>query len=451
MIYVISFIGIILTILFVVGTHEYAHFITARLVGVKVLRFSIGFGKVIWSYTDKKGTEYALAPIPLGGYVKMLDENEGAVPDSEKHLAYNRQPYYKKFLIVLAGPLCNLFCALLIYWGLFLYGVTTIKPIIGKVESKSIAATAGLKTGMQITHVDNRRTQTWGRILFQLLYHAGNQDTLNIQTVNTKNDKIGIYQLDLTTWEMDNLKPNPLKSLGISIFEPRIPTYIGGFTDGSPAKTAGFETGDRLIKINNKPVNNWYQIAKFIYENPGEKATFTVLRNKKYVKIPMTINSDKHWFGDDTGFIGITPDFKWPDKYIQTIKYSPLVALQEAYYETYEFTVLNLVLLGKMITGKLSFQGLGGPITIFQTAGTALNSGLFSFLNFLAFLSIAIGVINFLPIPGLDGGHMLIQTIEAITRRPLPEIVIEWLYKFGLILIVLVFFQALLNDLLRLY
>lgn len=352
----ISIIGILLTIFFVIGTHETAHFIVARLLGVKVLRFSIGFGKALYRWHDKSGTEYVLALLPLGGYVKMLDENEEPVPNEQLPFAYNRQPFYKKFLIVLAGPLTNIFCAFILYWLIFMIGFITIKPIIDSITPNSLAAQAGLSANQEIIRIDNQPTTTWMGIMFRLLAHAGDQDHVLITVKNKQVEQT--HAVDLFTWRMNKLTPDPLSSIGI------IP--------GAP-KTA-----------------------------------------------------------------------------IHKIKYSPIAALTPAWREINDFTYYNLVILSKLITGKLSLQSLGGPITIFESAGDAFYYGLLPFLSFLAFLSISIGIINLLPIPGLDGGHLFIQIIEFIIRRPLPEAILATLYKLGILLLVFVLVQAMINDVLRL-
>lgn len=362
----ISILGILITIFFVIGTHESAHFIAARLLGVKVLRFSIGFGKTLFRWTDKKGTEYVFALIPLGGYVKMLDEGEGNVPSEELPLAFNRQPFYKKFLIVLAGPFVNILCALILYWVIFMIGFVSIKPVIGEVTPHSIAELGGLKANQEIISIDNDRTLTWTGILLRIIAHVGNQDQLKIETKNVKNQKIETHVLDLSHWQLEGLKPDPLDSLGIIPYQPNI--------------TSG-----------------------------------------------------------------------WPKELLNKNQYAPFTALTYAWKQIIDFTYFNLLLFGKMVTGKLSLQSLGGPITIFTSAGQALNYGFLSFMGFLAFLSVAIGVINLLPIPGLDGGHLFFQFIEFIIRRPLPEAIILFAYRLGIFLLLFLLIQSFVNDILRLY
>ncbi len=360
---IISILGIILTIFFIVGIHEFGHFIVARMLGIKVLRFSIGFGKPFYRWYDKKGTEYVLAPIPLGGYVKMLDETEDQVPKEELHLAYNRQPIYKRTLVILAGPFFNFMLALIIYWFIFLIGFTSIIPLIGKVLPGSIAANAGLKPQNEIISIDNRPTKNWSNVLIRLIPFIGDHDTLVVETKPLHGNTATKHTLNLQTWKIDELKPDPLTSLGIEPYIPSTP------------------------------------IPKYL---------------------------------------------------IRTIQYGPMTALSHANQNTIDFIYLNFLFMGKIITGKVSLQSLGGPISIFQGAGTALNTGILPFFSFLAFLSIAIGVINVLPIPGLDGGHLLFYCIEFITRRPVSPALQLLLIRFGLILLMLLLAQAVSNDLMRL-
>ncbi|OGT55546.1 MAG: hypothetical protein A3F14_05130 [Gammaproteobacteria bacterium RIFCSPHIGHO2_12_FULL_43_28] len=359
MLYVlISSAGILFTILFVIGTHEYAHFITARLLNIKVLRFSIGFGKRLFGWQDREGTEYVFALVPLGGYVKMLDENEGTVPEEERHRAFNRQPFYKKFLVVAAGPLANIFCAFALYWLLFVIGITTIKPMVGNIIPGSIADTSGMQANQEIIKIDNEPIVSWISVIFRILTHAGDKDQLKIETRSLTTNAKNTYQLNLANWKLNELNPEPLESLGIEPYTPPV-----------------------LVEI----------------------------------------------------------------------RHSPIAAILPAWQQITQLTYFNFLLFGKMLTGKLSLQSLGGPVTIFQSAGDALYYGLRSFISFLAFLSISIGIINLLPIPGLDGGHLIIQLIESIIRRPIPERVLLLVFRLGFAFIFVILIQALINDIVRLF
>lgn len=446
----ISIIGILLTIFFVIGTHEAAHFLVAKILGVKVLRFSIGFGKPLKSWYDKSGTEYVIAPIPLGGYVRMLDESEGNVPTSELPHAYNRQPFYKKFLIVAAGPVCNLLCALVLYWIIFMIGFVTIKPIIGTVLPNSIAAHAGMKPNQVIQQVDNQTTNSWTGIIFRLLSHTGNQDHLTIQVLDEQNNKQETKVLDLTNWKMSELNPDPLSSLGILPYEPIIPLIIGLIAPESPAAASELKIGDKIRTINHKTVTSWEEVMQYIYKHPNELIDIGVVRAGKSITVPVKIGYQRNLFAKH-GWLGIGPKFSMPPNLLSKIQYSPLPAIQHAYRQVHDLIYLNLLLFGKMLSGKLSLQSLGGPITIFDSAGDALNSGMLAFISFLAFLSIAIGVVNFLPIPGLDGGHLFLQLIELVIRRPIPDKVLGILFQLGFFFLLFMLIQALANDLLRIY
>lgn len=448
---VISILGILITIFFVIGTHEAAHFLTARLLGVKVLRFSIGFGKALWRWHDKTGTEYVLALVPLGGYVKMLDQSEGEVPKEELHLAYNNQPFYKKFLIVSAGPLTNIFCAFVLYWLIFIIGFTTVKPLIGSVTPGSIAAQAGLKANQEIVKADDGSVSAWTGFMLRLISHAGDNDQMTMAVMNTGDHKIEQHTLDLATWQLNGLTPDPLTSIGITPYMPDIPLIIGKMTANSPATAANLRIGDKLMTVNNQPIKTWDVLIDMIIAHPDETMTFTVERDNKMITLPVVIGHKTNILFKKSGYLGIGPNFTLPKEMLREVKYGPLAAIPQAWDEIYDFTYFNFLLVGKLITGKLSMESLGGPITIFDTAGDALNIGLVSFLSFLAFLSVSIGVINFLPIPGLDGGHLFIQIVELIIRRPVPEKIMLGLYRLGFMLILFVLVVAVVNDLMRLY
>lgn len=442
--------GIIITILLVVGVHEFGHFIVARLCKIKVLRFSIGFGKKLFSWNDKQGTEYVLAAIPLGGYVKMLDEEEGTVPKEELHLAFNRQPVYKRFLVVAAGPIFNFIFAALLYWLLFVIGFNTIKPIIGEVTPNSIAAKAGLRAQEEITKIDDQKTPSWGSVVLKILARTGEQSELRVQAVPRNTESPESYVLNLSDWRMDALKPDPLASLGIIPYSPSIEPVINSIQPDSPALNSGLKVGDKILAINKQPIRDWLDIVTIISKTPGETLQFQISRQHKTMIIPVTVGTKKSLFSKKRGYLGLAPKIESHPELIRKNQYGLFAAIPEALHEVNNFITLNFIVIGKMFTGKISLHSLGGPITIFESAGTALNEGITPFLSFLAFLSISIGFINILPIPGLDGGHVLFQFIEVITRRPLSQRVQIFFYRIGLILLFLLIIQALSNDILRL-
>lgn len=446
----ISIVGIIITILLIVGIHELGHFWVAKLCGIKVLRFSIGFGKKLLSWQDKSGTEYVLAAIPLGGYVKMLDEDEGTVSKKDLKFAFNYQPYYKKFAVIAAGPLFNLLFAFVIYWVLFIVGFSTIAPVIGKVEPHSIADNAGVEPMQMITDIDGNETHNWTTVIVHLISRAGDKSSLNMQTKNIETQKSQSYTMHLHNWHMDELKPDPIASLGITPYEPVIPAVIGKLLPDSPAAKSGLKSGDKILYIEEKPIDDWVSLITFVEKHPDQTVLFSVQRGNQIQTIPVTIGHINDLFFTRHGHLGIGSAFVWPKNLIQDNKYGPIDAISHAWQDVKIFTDMNLIIFSKMLTGKVSFKSLGGPITIFEYAGVALNHGIISFLSFLAFLSISIGIINVIPIPGLDGGHLLIQTIETVTRRPISERWLSLFYRMGFIMLILIMIQALVNDILRL-
>jgi len=447
--FLISLLGIFITIFLVIGIHEFGHFITARLCGIKVLRFSIGFGKTLFRKQDKRGTEYVISLIPLGGYVKMLDEAEEPVPSSELPYAYNRQPIYKRIAVIAAGPFFNFIFSAVLYYVLFVVGFTTIIPITGNILSNSAAAHAGMKPQEEILQIDHHPVSTWYSIVIKLLERTGDKNTLNIETQDLKSKKHETYSLDLSQWKMDALKPDPLESLGITPFQPNILPVIFIIQKNSPAEHAGLKIGDKIVSLNNKSIKDWMELITTIVNAPEKTFNFEILRDGKIIVLPVTIGYQRNIFYKKHGYLGIAPNITYPKNLLRIEQYSPIEAFFRSAEEVKNFTDLNFIILGKMFTGKVSIQSLGGPLTIFESAGHALNNGMIAFMSFLAFLSISIGVINILPIPGLDGGHLLFQLVESIRGKPLSERILLLFYRLGLVLLFFLIIQSLSNDLLR--
>lgn len=446
-----SVVGIIITIFFVIGFHEFAHFIAARLLNIKVLKFSIGFGKALFRFHDKKNTEYVIALVPLGGYVKLLGETEETDPKDSKY-AFNTQPFYKKFLVLAAGPFANLLSAFILYWIIFIVGFSSIKPIIGEISPQSIAARSGLQGQQEILSVDNDPSPSWMAVMLRIAAHVGNQDQLQIETQSLSTHQKQIFILNLADWTLDNqLKPDLLASLGIVPYEPTVPPVIGIIKENSPAARSSLRVGDRILKINSQAIQNWHQLVNFVQEHPDQTVTFTIARQGKTINHSVYIGYKKAFLINKTGYLAMGPQFIFPKHLLRQFKYGPLDAIPHAFKEMTNFIYFNFILFGKLLTGKMSLESLGGPITIFETAGTTLEYGLISFIGFLAFLSISIGIINILPIPGLDGGNICIYFIEFLIRRPIPEKILFIAYQGGILLIAFVMIRAILNDVLRLY
>jgi len=446
----LSLVGILITIFFIIGIHEFCHFLAARLLGIKVLRFSIGFGKVLWRSRDKQGTEYVISLLPLGGYVKMLDETEEPVAAYEKPYAFNNQPFYKKFLVVIAGPLSNIVAAFFLYWLIFVIGFSAPVPLIGTIAPHSIAAEAGLKTQEEIVSVDGQSTQSWLAALMRIFVHIGDNDHMRITLQNPNTHAQKTYTLNLTNWHVDPLQPEPLQSLGITPYEPLIPLVIGIISPESPAALSGLKIGDKIIAINKKPITHWEQVLTIVSEHPSRLLTFAVEREKQVITVVVTTGYQRTLSLHKVGYLGIGPNVELPANLLRHIQYSPVAAVPRAWQEISDFVQFNFMSIAKLLEGKISLQSLGGPITIFTSAGTAINYGIVPFLSFLAFLNIAIGVINLLPIPGLDGGHIVFQVIEAVIGRPVPLSIQMFCYRLGFIFLLFIILQAIANDVMRL-
>jgi regulator of sigma E protease len=449
--FLIQVIAFIITILILVSFHEAGHFCVAKLLGVKVLRFSIGFGKSIYRHLGKTGTEYIIALIPLGGYVKLLDERETVVPESEKHLEFNHQPLWVKTAIVLAGPLTNIIFAIFGFWLMLILGVQTLRPIAGNIAPNSIAAKAGMQTGDEINMVDGRSTPSWQKVMFRLIDRVGETGYLIFNTKNIYTQQVHTYDLNLEHWNINPLNPDPLSSLGIQPLQPPLPAILEAVDYGSPAANAGLQPHDKILTIADHTVRDWYDLVKYLRAHPGQIATVQYLRDHKSRSTTLTIErklSGFHWIG----YIGVkTKSVVTPPYMLRMRQSSLLAALPEAGSETWHFLVFNFVVVKKMILGQISLSSLGGPISILKVADQALRQGFAIFFGFLALISVMLAFINILPIPGLDGGHLLNYLIEFIIRRPLSLTYQILSIRIGMFLLLLLIAFATINDILRLF
>lgn len=404
-----SLIGFVLAICLLTAIHEYGHFWVARCLGVKVLRFSIGFGKTLFSWYDKRGTEYSLSAIPLGGYVKMLDEHEGAVPSSEMHLAFNNKSVWRRMLIIVAGPVHNLLFALLAYWLAFMLGISSVIPILGDISKDSMAYLAGLRSGQAIVSIDAQPVYSWEDVLLALVSHAGDNSNIDVTVRNIDNNIISEHVLTYSPNLQQN-NENLLEKVGFEPLDPVSP-IIAKVLPSSAALVGGLQAGDRIISLNSQPVTNRTQVIKFLQNTSEQAIPVTVLRDNTELTIYLTpIN----------GKIGIQfVSQPLPENFIYVQHYAVLPALFKAYTRTKEYTVLTFQFLGKIVIGKISMENIGGPIAIAQYAGKTVQSGIEHFLEFLALISISLGVLNLLPIPILDGGHLLYCIIEIVRGKEL--------------------------------
>lgn len=446
----ISIAAFIVAIGILVVFHEWGHFWVARRLGVKVLRFSVGFGKPLWRYQSKSGVEFTVCAIPLGGYVKMLDEREGPVPAECVSQAFNRQPVWRRFLIVLAGPLFNFLFAVLAYWLMLMIGVTSIVARIGDIAPNSIAYHAGLHVGEEIVQIDNVPTLSWQQVYRELLLRLGDHDKLKV-VIKTPEGAKDTRWLDLKTWELQGDKPNPLHALGITPYQPPIPAIVDEVIGETPAAKAGFLPHDEIIAVAGKPVHDWQSFSHYVAPRANQSIAVTILRNGAPLTLTVIPRLKVADTGESVGFVGLIvkiPHVIPPDLLVKE-RAGPLAGLLEAVQRTQQNIQMTFHLIGKMIMGQIGVKHLSGPISIAEGAGTTAVLGLSEFLGFLALISISLGVLNLLPIPVLDGGHLLFYLIEGVMGRPVSEKVQLWGFKLGFIFLIFLMIIAFYNDLVR--
>ncbi|QIH06501.1 MULTISPECIES: RIP metalloprotease RseP [unclassified Pseudomonas] len=443
-------IGTLVALGVLVTFHEFGHFWVARRCGVKVLRFSVGFGMPLVRWSDRQGTEFVIAAIPLGGYVKMLDEREGEVPVGELDQAFNRKSVRQRIAIVAAGPIANFLLALVFFWALAMLGSQQVKPVIGEVEVGSLADKAGLSSGQEIVSIDGEPTSGWAAVNLQLVRRLGESGTLQLVVREQGATADSPRQLVLDKWLKGADEPDPIRSLGIRPWRPALPPILAELDPKGPAQAAGLKTGDRLLALDGKPLDDWQQVVDWVRVRPDAKVVLHVERDGAQLDIPVTLSSRGESKAPN-GYLGAgVKAVDWPPQMLREVSYGPIEAIGEGARRTWTMSVLTLESLKKMLFGELSVKNLSGPITIAKVAGASAQSGIADFLNFLAYLSISLGVLNLLPIPVLDGGHLLFYLIEWARGRPLSDRVQGWGVQIGISLVVGVMLLALVNDLGRL-
>ncbi|CRN07182.1 RIP metalloprotease RseP [Pseudomonas fulva] len=443
-------IGTLVALGVLVTFHEFGHFWVARRCGVKVLRFSVGFGTPLVRWHDRQGTEFVIAAIPLGGYVKMLDEREGDVPPALVGQSFNRKPVGQRIAIVAAGPVANFLLAIFFFWVLAMLGSQQIRPVIGTVENGSPAAAAGLTAGQEIVSVDGKPTNGWSAVNLQLVRRLGESGMLNIGVRDEGSSTEQQRQVKLDQWLKGADEPDPIRSLGLQPWRPAIEPVLAEIDPKGPAGAAGLKTGDRLLGIGGQSVNEWQQVVDSVRARPGAQVVVRVERDGAPLDVPVTLGV-KGEGEAAAGYLGAgVKGGQWPASMLREVSYGPLEAVGEGLSRTWNMSVLTLGSLKKMLFGELSVKNLSGPITIAKVAGASAQSGVGDFLNFLAYLSISLGVLNLLPIPVLDGGHLLFYLVEWARGRPLSDRVQGWGVQIGISLVLGVMLLALINDLGRL-
>jgi regulator of sigma E protease len=441
----------VFTLALLVTVHEYGHFWVARRCGVKVLRFSVGFGKPILRWRDKQDTEYVIAMIPLGGYVKMLDEREDEITPGMEPYAFNRKPVLQRIAVVAAGPIANLLLAVLAFWFLFLSGESGIAPVIGKVEPGSIAEIAGLEPGQEIVAIDGHPTPTWQAVNFRLIDRIGDSGPLLFSARYADSDLDYQSTGTLVNWLSDVEAPRLIQSLGLEEYRPPLEPVLDEVMPDSPAQRAGLLTGDRILSADGIAMTSWYDWVDYVKARPDDTMILQFERAGELVTTSITPARKVDEAGEPFGQVGVSVQApEWPPGMVRQFEYGPIEALVRATERTGQLVSFTLGAIRKMLTGLISPKNLSGPITIAKVATQSAESGLESYIAFLALLSVSLGVLNLLPVPVLDGGHLMYYFIELLAGRPVPMKVQMVGYQMGLFIILGVMMLALYNDFTRL-
>ncbi|MHB1400893.1 MAG: RIP metalloprotease RseP [Thiobacillus sp.] len=446
-----SVLSTILWFLIAIGilvvVHEFGHYLAARLAGVKVLRFSVGFGKPLLSRRfGRDRTEWVLSALPFGGYVKMLDEREGEVPAAEAHRSFNRATVWRRFGIVAAGPIANFLLAIVLYWALFLHGLPAMKPMIGEPPAGTPAAQAGLAAGDEIRRVNGNETQSFQDLRLNLLRAGVAGDALVLDLTNGRS-----VRLDAVPMQTENLEQDILRPLGIVRYDPEIEPVIDKMLPDGAAARAGLQAGDRVIAANGTLMANWQDLVQSVRQHPAKPLRIEYERQGQrgeLIVVPDAVEEA----GERVGKIGAGPkiDESTLAMLMTEVRYGPIDALWHGAVKTWDMSLFTLEMMGRMVMGQVSWKNLSGPLTIADYAGQSAALGWISFVGFLALVSVSLGVLNLLPIPLLDGGHLMYYVAEVFTGRPVSERTMEIGSRIGMILLLLLMSFALFNDLQRL-
>lgn len=438
----------IVTLGILVTFHEFGHFWVARRCGVKVLTFSVGFGKPIWQREAKDGTVYQVGMIPLGGYVRMLDERVDDVAPAERAMSFNSKSVAQRAAIIAAGPIANFVLAVAVLWVMFLIGVPSVKPVIGEVSQQSIAAEAGIQAPTEIIAVNGSKTADWQQVNLHLAAALGN-DSVVVQTRDS-NNRSQDYVLNIRNWRLDDKQQPTFMALGMQPFQPEVSLVLSHIAENSPAADVDLRVGDKIIAFNGTPLADWPQTRDFIMQAAGESVVLSIERNGQPRVVEVTLGS-REYADTEIGFLGVEPTVApYPEDYRFTQQFGVFEGLAQGAQRTWELMVLSVKMIGKLLSGTVSVSNLSGPVAIAEGAGATASYGLVYFLGFLALISVNLGIINLVPLPVLDGGHLAFLAIEGARGKPVSERVQEICYRVGGILIFALMAIAISNDILRL-
>jgi regulator of sigma E protease len=425
--------------------HEYGHYLVARLCGVKVLRFSVGFGKALFvRRSGKDQTEWVVAAIPFGGYVKMLDEREGPVAPHEAHRAFNRQSVWRRIVIVVAGPLFNFAFAVLVYAGLFMYGLPEARPILGAPPAGTLAAAAGIGAGATVRSIDGEAVATWQELRWQILQAALQRQAVRLETLDERGH-IASVTIDLREFPANEVESDVLERIGLRLHRPMLAPVIGKVVPGGSAERSGLAAGDRVLRADGKPIRTWDDFVSVVRSRPGTPIPLLVERGGATLTIEVTADPKTRIIGAQ-----VRQSEDYVEKMFVRVQHGPLASLGRAVAKTWDISLFSLKMLGRMLIGEVSWKHLSGPVTIADFAGQSAQMGWISYVSFLALISISLGVLNLLPIPLLDGGHLLYYAIEIVKGGPVSERVMELGQRVGLALLLVMMAFAFYNDLNRL-
>ena len=437
----------ILTLAILVTVHEYGHYWVGRRCGVKALTFSVGFGPSLWRRTDKHGTEWVIAALPLGGYVRFLDEREASVPSDQQQFSFNRQSKLARAAIIAAGPVTNFILAILVYALINMLGVSGRLPVIGDVAADSPAFHAGFEAGQTIVAVDGEPTPTQYRLHMQLINRIGETGVIHFDLQYPQSTAVYQASLPINHWLAGDDRPDFYSSLGFAYFYPDTPALIERVVDGGPADLAGITAGDRITAIDGNVVDDWRAAVELIKVRPSQSVEVALLRDNQPVIAIVNTQAILLEDGSEQGRIGVQAvPVEWPASMTVVQRFGPIEALYQGVILTGELIAFTFSSIKKMLLGLISTSSLSGPVSIAKMASATASSGFIPYMEFLALLSISLGVLNLLPIPVLDGGHLMYIAIEAVSRRPVSERLQIWGQQLGLVLILSIMALALYND-----